>query len=101
MVYCRLKWEMETGLGARGQSSHMSALKQGRAEGARPPQRHYECAQGRERSGAATLSEKLEGPGKRSRRKEQQRRQNKLLSVYHMGPRGSPMIKGSQMTVLS
>lgn len=68
-MYCRLKWETETGQGAPCQNSHMSEQKQGRAEGAGAPQRCPECAQGRGRSGDVALSEKPGGPVKRSRRK--------------------------------
>jgi len=70
MVYCRLKWEMETGLGALGQKSHKSGLKQGRAEGEGMPQRHSECAQGKGRTGAGALSERAGGQVKKSMRKE-------------------------------
>lgn len=69
-MYCRLRWEMEIGLGVPCQNSHISEQNQGTAVGAEAPQRHPECAQGRERNGAAALNEKPGGPVKRSRRKE-------------------------------
>lgn len=79
----------------------MLERKQGKAGGAEAPQRRSEYAQGRGRSGAAAMSEKSGGPVKRSRRKEKQRKQNRLLSICHKGPMGSSMVVGSQKTVLS
>lgn len=61
---------METGLGVPCQNIHISEQNQGTAVEVEAPQRHPECAQGREKNGAAALSEKPWGPVKRSRRKE-------------------------------
>lgn len=69
-MYCRLKWEMETGLVAPFQNSHMSEHKQERDGGAGKQQRHPQYAQVRGRSDAVASSEKSGELVKRSRRKE-------------------------------
>lgn len=72
-----------------------------RAGGAKRLHRAAECAQEKGKSGAARLSEKPGGLVKMSKRNVWQKGQNKLLLMYHMGPKESPTIKRSQKTVLN